>query len=60
MTYALGRGLGYYDTESIDQIVNRLEQEDGRFSTLLTGVIESVPFQKRRNLPATASASTLK
>ena len=49
MTYALGRGLEYYDTESVDQIVDRLEKENGRFSALLTGIVESAPFQKRRN-----------
>ena len=50
MTYALGRGMDYYDTESIDQIVDRLKREDGRFSVLLRGIIYSSPFQKRRNL----------
>lgn len=49
LTYALGRGLEYYDTQTVDLIVERLEKEDGRFSALLTGIIESAPFQKRRN-----------
>jgi hypothetical protein len=49
LTYALGRGPDYYDVESIDRIVERLEREHGRFSALLMGVIESAPFQKRRN-----------
>jgi len=49
LTYALGRGLEYYDVETVDRIVNRLEQEHGRFSALLMGVIESAPFQKRRD-----------
>jgi hypothetical protein len=58
MTYALGRGLEYYDVEAVDQIVERLERSDGRFSSLLTGVIDSAPFQKRRNASAlTASGS---
>ena len=48
LTYAVGRGLQYYDVETIDQIVQRLEHQDGRFSALLTGVIESAPFQKMR------------
>ncbi|MBI2947732.1 MAG: DUF1592 domain-containing protein [Verrucomicrobia bacterium] len=51
MTYALGRGLEYYDVETVDQIVARLERDNGRFSALLAGVIESAPFQKRRNVP---------
>jgi hypothetical protein len=48
LTYALGRGLEYYDVETVDRIVERLETDDGRFSALLTGVIESAPFQQRR------------
>jgi mono/diheme cytochrome c family protein len=49
LTYALGRGPEYYDVETIDQIVARLDQAGGRFSALLMGVIESAPFQKRRS-----------
>jgi hypothetical protein len=52
LTYALGRGLDYYDVEAVDRIVDRLDQDGGKFSTLLTGVIGSVPFQKRRGSPA--------
>ena len=48
LTYALGRGLEYYDVHSVDGIVERLEKEEGRFSALLMGVVESAPFQKRR------------
>jgi hypothetical protein len=48
LTYALGRGLEYYDTPTVDKIVERLDREDGRFSALLFGVIESAPFQERR------------
>lgn len=48
LTYALGRGLEYYDTETVDQIVQRLDEKDGRFLSLLTGIIESAPFQKQR------------
>jgi hypothetical protein len=56
LIYALGRGTEYYDTETIDQIVHRLDSEGGRFSALLTGVIESAPFQKMR-LQATPTAT---
>jgi hypothetical protein len=48
LIYALGRGLEYYDVETVDRIVDRLEKSSGRFSALLLGVVESVPFQKRR------------
>ena len=48
LIYAIGRGLEYYDVETVDEIVARLEKDDGKFSTLLMGVIESAPFQKCR------------
>jgi len=56
LTYALGRGLDYYDTEVVDQIIERLEQNEGRFSALLMGVLESAPFQKRRVSPVVAAS----
>ncbi len=49
LTYALGRGLDYHDLVTVDNIVARIERDNGRFSALLQGVIESAPFQKRRN-----------
>jgi hypothetical protein len=49
LTYALGRGIEHHDLQSVDEIVSRLEKEQGRFSALLTGIIDSAPFQKRRN-----------
>jgi len=48
LTYALGRGIEYYDELTIDRIVNRLDQDDGRFHTLIAGIVESAPFQQRR------------
>lgn len=69
LTYALGRGVDYYDTETMDQIVHRLDQANGRFSALLTGIIESAPFQKQRlqalpvqdeSTPAPATKSAVK
>ena len=49
LTYALGRGTDDDDVEAVDQIVARLEKNDGHFSALLIGVIQSTPFQERRN-----------
>ncbi|HEX3623796.1 MAG TPA: DUF1588 domain-containing protein, partial [Verrucomicrobiae bacterium] len=53
LTYALGRGLEYYDVETVDQIVDRLKKDDGHFSALLMGIIESAPFQKSRQITET-------
>ncbi len=38
-----------HDVEAVDRIVDRLEKEGGRFSVLMSGIVESVPFQMRRN-----------
>jgi hypothetical protein len=46
--------LDYYDVETVDQIVARLEKSGGKPSALLAGIIESAPFQKTRGIaPAT-------
>lgn len=57
LTYALGRGIEHYDVETVDQIVASLEQSNGRFSSLLMGVVKSAPFQKRRNISVTNTAA---
>jgi hypothetical protein len=49
LTYAIGRGLDNNDIATVDNIVARIDHENGRFSALLLGVIDSAPFQKRRN-----------
>src|SRR5207237_652181 len=49
LTYALGRGLEYYDVETVDRIVDRLEKDHGKFSALLMGIVESASLQERRN-----------
>lgn len=48
LTYAIARGLDYHDEYTIDQIVERLDNNQGRFAELLTGVVESAPFQRQR------------
>ena len=50
LTYALGRGMEYYDVPTVDKIVESLDRNHGAFSALLTGVIESAPFQQQRLL----------
>ncbi len=58
LTFAIGRGLEYYDTETVDQIVSRLDKNDGRFSALLTGIVESTPFQKQRTHATAATTAS--
>jgi hypothetical protein len=51
LTYALGRAVDYYDTDTVDQLVAQLEAADGRPSALVRGIIASAPFQQRRPTP---------
>lgn len=55
LTYALGRGLEATDEQTVDLIVKRLAENDGKFSALIQGVVESSPFQKQRNPGKTAA-----
>ncbi|MDB6029750.1 MAG: Protein of unknown function (DUF1587)/Protein of unknown function (DUF1592)/Protein of unknown [Verrucomicrobiales bacterium] len=48
LTYALGRGMEFYDQCAIDQISKALAKNKYRFSTLVMEVVKSTPFQKRR------------
>ncbi len=48
LTYSLGRGLEAIDVHTVDAIVEKIERADGRASALVAGIIESAPFQARR------------
>ena len=49
LTYALGRRLEYYDAPAVRAIVRDAARNDYRFSsTLLAGIVQSLPFQMRR------------
>ena len=50
MTFALGRGVEYFDAAAIRQIVRDAESMDYRFSSLIMGIVESTPFQMRTSL----------
>ncbi len=55
-TYALGRAPEAYDRPAIDTIIARLGKDNNRFQTLVTALIESLPFQKRRGDSAAVKA----
>ena len=57
MTYILGRGVEYYDMPTVDAIAERLDRDNGKFSTLLFGVLDSAPFQQRRLTPNSGRAA---
>jgi len=48
LTYALGRGLEYYDKRTIDRIVARLKGNNYRFNELVQGIVTSLPFDMKR------------
>jgi hypothetical protein len=48
LTYALGRGLEYYDKCVLDEIVSKMTKDHDRFSSLVLAIVQSDPFQKRK------------
>jgi len=51
LTYALGRGLEPHDAPAVRGIVRRAEKNDWRFSEIISGIVTSVPFTMKSNLP---------
>jgi hypothetical protein len=47
LTYGIGRGLGGGDMPAIRTIVRDAGRDDYRFSALVLGIVNSVPFQMR-------------
>lgn len=47
LTYAIGRGLEYYDKCAVDKIVQKLEDDDYKFVSLIEEIVKSDPFQKK-------------
>lgn len=60
LTYALGRGLEPTDLETVDRIVDQIAKANGRASALLTGILESTPFQRRRAAASVNKAAAAK
>ena len=51
LTYAVGRGVEHYDMPAVRTIVRDAGATDYRWSSLILGVVESVPFRMRRADP---------
>lgn len=56
LTYALGRGLEYFDGPAVDTIVAELERDGGGLRALVHAVCRSVPFRMMRR-PESAEVS---
>lgn len=50
LTYALGRGVEYYDAPAVRGIVEQAAQEEYRFESLILSIVQSTPFQMRKAL----------
>ena len=48
MTYALGRGVEGYDRAATKKIVAGMAADNYRFSNLISGIVDSVPFRMGR------------
>ncbi|MEJ7606389.1 MAG: DUF1585 domain-containing protein [Bryobacteraceae bacterium] len=49
LTYALGRGLEYYDAPAIRGIARATAPDNYRWSSLVLEIVKSAPFQMRRS-----------
>jgi mono/diheme cytochrome c family protein len=47
MTYALGRGVEYYDMPAVRKIVQDAGKNNFKFSSIVLGVVKSAPFQMK-------------
>ena len=52
LVYALGRGLDHHDMPVVRAILRDAAAKDYRFSSLILGVVDSVPFQMRVKMEA--------
>ena len=48
LTYAMGRGVEYYDMPAVREIVRNAAAHDYRWSSLIEGIVKSMPFRMRR------------
>jgi predicted GTPase len=58
LTYALGRGLEYYDQPVVRAMARDAARQEYRFSALVMGVINSTPFRMRTNAAPRVEDST--
>ena len=48
LTYAMGRGVEYYDEPAVRKILREAAPDGYRWSSLIFGIVNSEPFQMRR------------
>ncbi len=47
LTYALGRGVEYYDVPAVREIIRSAAGDDHSLASLVVGIVQSTPFQMR-------------
>jgi len=57
LTFALGRGVEYYDAPAVRRIVRQAKADDFRFSSIILGIVNSTPFTMRTSAEANLSAN---
>ena len=55
LTYAMGRGVEYYDKPAVRKIVETAKDENYSWSAIIRGVVSSAPFQMR--MPRSSDSS---
>ena len=45
MTYALGRGMEYFDMPGVRKIVRDAKRDNFKFSSIVLGIVNSAAFQ---------------
>lgn len=54
LIYATGRGIEYYDRRPVEAIVQKLQSTEPKFSLLITEIVQSDPFRRRRGIAPNA------
>jgi mono/diheme cytochrome c family protein len=57
LTYALGRGLQYYDMPVVRRLLEEARADHYKLSDLVIGIVESAPFRMRAKAPAGQGAA---
>jgi hypothetical protein len=58
LTFALGRGIEYYDAPAVRKIVRDAGKDRYRFSSIILDIVKSTPFQMRRAVARAEGALT--
>ena len=56
LTFAIGRGIGHYDAPAMRKIVRDSSAQDYRFSAVVLGVVNSLPFRMRSTVAPAAGS----